>query len=86
MPELSRFYGITIRMYFREHGPPHFHAEYGEQKALIGIQDLAMLKGTLSPRARGLVIEWASLHQAELQQAWERARRYESPGTIAPLA
>ena len=85
MPELSQFYGITIRMYFREHGPPHFHAEYGAQEALIRIRDLAVLKGSLSPRARGLVVEWASLHQAELQQAWERVRRHESPGTIAPL-
>ena len=85
MPELSRFYGITIRMYFREHGPPHFHAEYGKQEALVRLQDLAILKGSLPPRARGLVVEWASLHQRELQQAWERARRHESPGTIAPL-
>lgn len=86
MPELSRFYGITIRMYFREHGPPHFHAMYGAEEALVRIDDLAILKGRLSPRARGLVVEWASLHQAELRRAWERVRRHEAPGTIAPLA
>lgn len=85
MPELSRFYGITIRMYFREHDPPHFHAQYGGQEALIRLQGLAILKGSLPSRARGLVVEWASLHQGELQQAWRRARRYESPGTISPL-
>ena len=86
MPELSRFYGITIRMYFREHDPPHFHAEYGGSQVLVRIGDLAMLGGRLPPRARGLVVEWASLHHDELRKAWERARRHEDPGTIAPLA
>ena len=85
MPEVSRFYGIVIRMYFREHGPPHFHAEYAGQEALIGIEDLAVLRGRLSPRALGFVIEWAVLHQAELHAAWHRARRQEAPGKIAPL-
>lgn len=86
MPELSRFYGITIRMYFREHDPPHFHAEYGGAQALFRMADLAMARGQLPPRARGLVVEWASLHLEELQRAWERVRRHEAPGTIAPLA
>lgn len=85
MPEISRFYGIVIRMFWREHGPPHFHAAYGDARALIGIDDLAVLKGHLPDRARGLVVEWASLHQAELRNAWERARRAEAPGKIAPL-
>ena len=85
MPEISRFYGIVIRMFWREHGPPHFHAAYGNARALIGIDDLAVLKGELPARARGLVVEWASLHQAELRNAWERARRSEAPGKIAPL-
>ena len=85
MPEISRFYGIVIRMFWREHGPPHFHAAYGNARALIGIDDLAVLKGHLPTRARGLVVEWASLHQAELRNAWERAKRSEAPGKIAPL-
>ena len=85
MPEVSRFYGIVIRMFWREHGPPHFHAAYGNARALIGIDDLAVLKGHLPARARGLVVEWASLHKAELRNAWERARRFEEPGKIAPL-
>ena len=85
MPELSRFYGIVIRMYFRDHGPPHFHAEYAGEEALIRIEDLAVLKGRLPPRALGFVIEWTALHQADLQAAWERARRQEAPGKIAPL-
>lgn len=85
MPEISRFYGIVIRMFWREHGPPHFHAAYGDARALIGIDDLAVLKGHLPARARRLVMEWASLHQAELRNTWERARRSEAPGKIAPL-
>lgn len=85
MPEVSRFYGIVIRMYFREHGPAHFHAEYGGAEAVVGIEDLAVMRGSLPPRALGFVVEWAALHQAELQTAWERARRHEPPGRIAPL-
>ena len=85
MPEVSRFYGIVIRMFFREHGPPHFHAEYSGQQAVVGIEDLAVLEGRLPPRALGIVKEWASLHQEELRTAWDRARRQEAPGKIAPL-
>ena len=85
MPEVSRFYGVVIRMYFREHGPHHFRAEYGSDEVLVGIEDLAVLEGRLPPRALGFVIEWASLHQADLRAAWERARRHEAPGKIAPL-
>lgn len=85
MPEVSRFYGIVIRMFFREHGPAHFHAEYGGKQAIIGIEDLAVLEGRLPPRALGFVAEWASLHQDDLMAAWNRARRHEAPGKIAPL-
>ncbi|WP_420463129.1 DUF4160 domain-containing protein [Candidatus Palauibacter sp.] len=85
MPEVCRFYGIVIRMYFREHGPPHFHAEYSGAEAVVGIEDLAVLRGRLPPRALGFVVEWASLHQADLLVAWERARRHQTPGKIAPL-
>ena len=86
MPEVSRFYGIVIiRMFFREHGPPHFHAEYSGQQAVVGIEDLAVLRGRLPPVALGIVKEWRSLHQAELRTAWDRARRQEAPGKIAPL-
>ena len=85
MPELCRFYGIVIRMYFDDHEPPHFHALYGGEEALVGIEGLAALHGRLPPRAQGLVVEWASLRQAELREAWERARRLEPLGSIAPL-
>ena len=85
MPELCRFYGIVIRMYFNDHGPPHFHALYGEQEALVEIDSLKVIHGRLPPRATSLVIEWASLHQAELHAAWARASQLEAPGKIAPL-
>jgi hypothetical protein len=85
MPELCRFYGIIIRMYFDDHAPPHFHATYGDDEVVIGIDSLAVLQGRLPARAQGLVVEWASLHQVELREAWKRAESLESPGKIAPL-
>ena len=72
-------------MYFDDHPPAHFHAVYGGEEAVIEIETLAVLTGYLPARARGLVMEWASLHQGELREAWERAKRLESPGSIDPL-
>jgi len=85
MPELSRFFGIVIKMYFDDHLPAHFHAEYGEYQALLDINTLAVISGRLPPRAVGLVMEWASLHQSELMVQWERAANLEPLGRIAPL-
>jgi len=85
MPELCRFYGIIITMYFADHAPPHFHAEYAGHKALIDINTLAVIAGRLPPRAMGLVAEWASLHQDELFAAWRQAHNLEPPGKIEPL-
>ena len=85
MPEISRFYGVVIRMYFGDHNPPHFHAVYGDQVALIDIQALAVFAGRLPPRALGLVIEWASMHQKELMGLWERARANQPLDRIDPL-
>ena len=72
-------------MYFGDHPPAHFHAVYGDDEAVIEIETLAVLNGHLPARARGLVIEWASLHRQELREAWERAKRLEPPGSIDPL-
>ena len=72
-------------MYFDDHGPPHFHAIYGGYEALVGIGSLAILHGRLPPRAQGLVVEWASIHQAELSEAWDRAKQLQPLGKIAPL-
>lgn len=85
MPEISRFYGIVIRMFYNEHFPPHFHAEYGGQEALIVISTLAVIAGKLPPRALGLVMEWASLHQNEILSQWEKARNMEALDRIEPL-
>jgi hypothetical protein len=72
-------------MYFDDHGPPHFHAEYAEDQAVIGIETVAVLAGRLPPRALGLVTEWAALHQDELRQAWAKAKNLEVVSPIAPL-
>ncbi|MBI3983555.1 MAG: DUF4160 domain-containing protein [Gemmatimonadetes bacterium] len=85
MPEISRFYGIVIKMYFGDHRPAHFHAEYGEFEVVVGIETLAVIAGRLPPRAMGLVSEWASSHQADLALAWQRAEMLQPPGTIEAL-
>ena len=85
MPKVSEFFGISIYLYYRDHPPPHFHARYGSEEALISIRDLSVLEGRLSPRAMGLVIEWAAQHQDELLLAWGRAQNHEAPGKIEPL-
>ena len=85
MPEVSRFYGIVIKIFYDDHNPPHFHAEYGEYEVLVNINTLAIIGGRLPARALGMATEWASLHQQELRAAWERARRFQSPGHIDPL-
>ncbi len=85
MPEVSRFYGIVVRIYFADHNPPHFHAHYGDDEALVDIETLAVIAGRLPPRALGLVAEWASLRRDELANSWERAKNLEAPGKIDPL-
>jgi hypothetical protein len=86
MPEISRFYGIVIQMYFGDHPPPHFHARYAGQAAKLDIDTLAVIEGKLPARALGLVTEWAATHQHELREAFERAANMQPPGKIEPLA
>jgi hypothetical protein len=85
VPEISRFFGIIVLMYYNDHPPPHFHVRYSGQRALVGIESLTLLEGRLSPRVLGLVIEWASMHQEELMVDWEHARRQEPLEPIVPL-
>jgi hypothetical protein len=85
MPEISRFLGIVIKMFFDDHNPPHFHAEYGERSALIDIQHFSIFSGSLPPRVLGLVIEWATLHRQELLEDWDRAKALQELQKIAPL-
>ncbi len=86
MPEISRFYGIVVQMYYGDHPPPHFHVRYSGHSAKIDIDALAVIDGTLPARALGLVIEWAALHQQELREAFQKAAGLEPPGKIEPLA
>ena len=85
MPELSRFYGVVIRMFYRDHHPPHFHAAYGDDEAIVDISTLAVIGGRLPPRAIGMVVEWASLHQDELFKRWESALHHQRLERIDPL-
>ena len=83
IPEVSRLFGMAIRIHTDDHDPPHIHARYGE--AAVGLRYFGLLYGRLPPRALGLVVEWVALHQGELLAAWQRARRFEEPGYIPPL-
>jgi uncharacterized protein DUF4160 len=85
MPEISRFYGLVIKIFYDDHNPPHFHAEYSEYEVLINITTLAIMSGRVPARALGMVTEWAALHQGELRAAWERAKQLLPPGQIEPL-
>lgn len=85
MPELSRFFGIVIAMFYDDHVPPHFHAKYGDDRAIVAIDTLALLRGELPPRALGLVMEWAAQHRLELQRTWAAAQRHEKLDPIPPL-
>lgn len=85
MPEISRFFGIVIKMFFSDHAPPHFHAEYAEHEALVTIETLEVLRGELPRRALALVLEWAAAHRDELRVDWNRARSGQTLEPIAPL-
>jgi hypothetical protein len=85
MPRISEFFGIVIYMYFDDHAPPHFHAQYAEHEGLITIDGLRVLAGSLPPRVLGLVVEWAAQHLDELSTNWERARNELPLNRIPPL-
>ena len=85
MPEICRFLGIIIAMYYNEHAPPHFHAKYAGQRAAFSIHDLRIIEGKLPQRVISLVLEWAFLHREELMENWDRAKRREKLKKIDPL-
>jgi hypothetical protein len=85
MPEISRFYGISVKMFHNHHAPPHFHAEYGGSEVLVEINTLSVFAGGLSRRATSLVLEWAADHQAELLQNWNLARAMLPLNAVDPL-
>jgi hypothetical protein len=89
MPELSRFFGIIIRMYMEagvEHHTPHFHAYYQEEVAVYGIDPVELIAGSLSKRQQRMVEAWAELHQHELLDDWRRLQAGQTPQPIAPLS
>ena len=85
MPELSRFYGIVVKVYADDHPPPHIHAKYGEYQAVIDLQQIAVSGGRLPLRAQSLVLVWTRLHQRELLEAWALAQQSKPVFKIAPL-
>lgn len=86
MPEISRFYGISVYIYYDDHNPPHFHGVYNNQKVIIEIDSLSLIAGKFPPRALGMLIEWASIHQTELKEVWKQAENYEKLSKIEPLS
>jgi hypothetical protein len=89
MPELSRFFGIIIRMYMEagvEHHQPHFHAYYQDAVAIYGIDPVDLIAGGLPKRQQRMVEAWAELHQQELLDDWQRLQAGQVPRPIAPLA
>jgi hypothetical protein len=74
MPEIARFYGIVIKLFFGDHPPPHFHAVYGEHLGLFNMETLEMIEGDLPNRAKKLVLEWANLNRNELMKMWNEQK------------
>jgi hypothetical protein len=85
MPTISFFFGIAVRMYFDDHGTPHFHVYYGEENASIEIETLNVLEGHLSRRVMALVLEWAYEHRDELREDWNLAVEHRPLRRIEPL-
>jgi len=85
MPRISEFFGIVIEMFWREHGPPHFHASYAEFEAVIDLESLDIIRGSLPNRAAGLVRDWSEQNHTALMENWERCGRLEHPLPIPPL-
>lgn len=86
MPEISRFLGIVITMYFKDHNPPHFHVQYNDYRAQIAIDSLGTIEGQLPPRVLSLVVEWASMHRVELLANWTDLSTTGRFRKIEPLA
>ncbi len=84
MPVISRFFGIVIFMFWREHAPPHFHAKYGDDEITVEI-DSGLVNGRMSPKGTALVQEWRALHREELLQDWSLAEQKKPLSRIPPL-
>lgn len=85
MPEICRFFGMIITMYYNDRAPPHFHIRYGEFKAIMAIETPVIVEGHLPPRAFGLVTEWATLYREELLEDWALTEKLQPLKKIRPL-
>lgn len=85
MPEISRFFGIVVAMFYREHTPPHFHARYRDLEIRINIQTGEVMTGHFPSRLRRLVLEWHELHREELMEDWQLAQERKPLNRIEPL-
>lgn len=84
MPEISRFLGIVVAMYYNDHAPPHFHARYGEHEVVVYL-DTGEVRGNFPKRALNHVLEWYNLHTEALNENWKRAKERRPLLPIAPL-
>lgn len=84
MPVICRFSGVIVRLYFSEHGAPHFHAQHGGDHLVVDIRSLQVMHGELPLGVQRRVLAWAQQRQTELQEAWIRARNSEEVGSIEP--
>ena len=85
MPTISEFFGIVIRMYYDDHNPPHFHAHYAGEQAIFSIETLELMEGSLSRRAKVMVLEWALEHRQALLANWSLALDHRPLNKIEPL-
>jgi hypothetical protein len=85
MPLISWFLGISIKMFWDDHAPPHFHVVYQEHKAAIALDTLTVISGALPGRILGLVVEWAMQHRDELKENWNLCATLQTPHKIPPL-
>lgn len=85
MPEICRFFGIVITIYYKEHGSPHFHAKYAGQTGVFSIHELKLIEGQLPKRVIAMVLEWAFEHRAELMANWDLAMAQKPLKSIRPL-
>lgn len=85
MPEISLFFGIRVTMYYDDHNPPHFHADYNGQKILVDIIKGRVLRGVFPSRQLKFVLAWTEIHRDELMQDWELAKDNQPLIKIAPL-
>jgi hypothetical protein len=85
MPEISRFFGVVVRMLYRDHVPPHFHVQYGGRQARFALGPVRWIEGRLPPRVIGLIMEWALIHEDELLEDWDLAQHNRPLKRIEPL-